>query len=187
MGRRHPAIPARLLVSDARNDALLEAAMARLPRGSGLIYRHYHLPPAQRRARFARLLRAARRYGHQVYLSGDARSAREWGADGAYGPPDRLARGPALPRLVTVHSLSDLRRAGRASALVVSPVFPTRSHPSARPLGTFRFAAIARRARVPVIALGGMTSRRASALRAEHWAAIDGLSPANKHRIPKDS
>jgi thiamine-phosphate pyrophosphorylase len=187
MGRRHPALPARLLVSDARNDAVLEAALARLPRGCGLIFRHYHLPPAQRRARFARLLRVARRHGHAIYLSGDVRTARKWGADGAYGAPDQLTGGPALPRLMTVHSLHELRRAGWAAAVVVSPVFATRSHPDARPLGPVRFRLIVRHARVPVIALGGMTPRRARALDASHWAAIDGLSPAAKHRIPKDS
>jgi 23S rRNA-/tRNA-specific pseudouridylate synthase len=29
--------------------------------------------------------RTARRHGHVVVLSGDARQARRWGADGAYG------------------------------------------------------------------------------------------------------
>lgn len=187
MGRRHPALPACLLVSDARNDATLETALARLPRGSGVIFRHYHLPPDERRARFAELRRIARRHGHRVYLSADARTARRWSADGAYGPPERLARGPALPRLVTVHSLHELRKAGRASAVVVSPVFATRSHLGGTSLGPARFRIIVRHARKPAIALGGMTARRARAIGAARWAAIDGLSLTNKHRIPKDS
>ena len=66
-------------------------------------------------------------------------------------------------------------RGGRADALVLSPVFATRSHPGAPPLGPLRFRLLARQARVPVIALGGMTARRAAALGAA-WAAIDGLS-----------
>jgi thiamine-phosphate pyrophosphorylase len=176
-----------LLVSDARNDAGLETAMARLPRGSGLIFRHYHLPPEQRRARFAGLRRTARRHGHRLYLSADVRTARRWAADGAYGPPERLARGPALPRLVTVHSLRELRKARRASAVVISPAFATRSHADTRPLGLARFRAIARHATTPVIALGGMTRRRARAVGAAHWAAIDGLSATKKRRNPKDS
>ena len=54
MRPRHPlpssgSLPAVWLVSDARNDSVLERALRRLPRGSGLIFRHYHLDPAARR------------------------------------------------------------------------------------------------------------------------------------------
>jgi thiamine-phosphate pyrophosphorylase len=187
VSKRHPPFPRIWLVSDRRNDTGLEAAIARLPRRSGLIFRHYHLHSDRRRARFAELRRAARRRGHLLYLSADPRTARRWGADGVYGPPDRLARGPGIPRLVTVHTLRELRRAGRAMAVAVSPIFTTRSHPGARPLGITGFRAIARHALVPAIALGGMTERRARALGIARWAAIDGLSATKKHRIPKDS
>ncbi|MDB5724748.1 MAG: thiamine phosphate synthase [Novosphingobium sp.] len=168
-------MPAIWLISDVRNDARLEHALARLPRGSGLVFRHYHLAPTERRARFERLRRIARRYGHRVFLSADARTARAWRADGAYGSAQVLASGPALPRLVTAHSLREMRTA-RADAIVLSPVFATRSHPGAESLGPIRFRLLARLAQVPVIALGGMTAKRAAALRCPRWAAIDGLS-----------
>jgi thiamine-phosphate pyrophosphorylase len=176
MRRRYPALPAIWLVSDARNDAVLERVLIRMPRGSGLIFRHYHLPPSDRRRRFDELRRLARRKGHQIALSADARTAHRWGADAAYGPAEVLARGPALPRLVTAHSLHEMSKAGRAAAIVLSPVHSTRSHPGIRSLGGVRFRLLAARSRVPVMALGGMTARRARALGAEHWAAIDGLS-----------
>lgn len=176
MTKRQRPLPKIWLVSDARNDAALERALARLPRGSGLIFRHYHLDPAARRARFDELARIARRFAHVVALAGDARQARRWGADAAYGEPARLARGPALPRLVTVHSLSELRRVNRVDAVLLSPVFPTRSHPGARALGPLRFRRLARHSRAPVIALGGMTARRARGLGCAGWAAIDAFS-----------
>lgn len=186
MSKRQPPLPPIWLVSDARNDARLERIVARLPRGSGLIYRHYHLPPQERQARFDRLRRIARHYGHRVFLAADARTARAWGADGAYGSADLLATGPALPRLLTAHSLRELRRT-RADAVLLSPVFPTRSHPGAVSLGPTRFRLLARLAQVPVIALGGMTPHRAVALKPAGWAAIDGLSSSDMRRIPKDS
>jgi thiamine-phosphate pyrophosphorylase len=164
------------LVSDARNDAWLEAALRKLPRGSGLIYRHYHLAPAERRARFDRLAALARRRGHLVILAGTARDARAWRADGAYGAADRLARGPATLRLVTAHSLAEIGRArrARADAAVLSPVFATRSHPGARALGRVRFGLVSRGLGVPVIALGGMDARRAKSLPGAYgWAGID--------------
>ncbi len=150
--------------------------MLRLPRGSGFIYRHYHLPPGTRRARFERLARIARARGHLVVLAGSARQARAWGADGAYGSPAQLARGPRVLRLATVHCLSELAMARRADAVLLSPIFQTRSHPGARALGKLRFRLLARRSAVPVIALGGMTPARARSLRIAHWAAIDGLT-----------
>lgn len=76
---------------------------------------------------------------------------------------------------MTAHSLREIRRATRADAIVLSPVFATRSHPGVAPLGSVRFRLLAQRAATPVIALGGMTARRAAAL-GTGWAAIDGLS-----------
>lgn len=177
MDKRHP-LPQLWLISDARNDAALEIALARLPRGSGLVFRHYHLDPAARRARYRRLRALAKAHGHVVVLSGDAGLARRWRADGAYGPGGVLGRGAALLRLVTVHSLRELARARRADAVLLSPVFPTRSHPGGRLLGPLRFRLVAARARVPVIALGGMDATRARRLRWPRWAAIDGLAAA---------
>lgn len=172
MVRRQPALPLLWLISDARNDAALERGLMRLPRGSGFVYRHYHLPPDERRARFHALARIARARGHWVMLAGDPRTARRWGADGSYG-------GPAPSRdLATVHSLRQLARAHHsgANAVLLSPVFPTRSHPRAALLGPLRFRLIARHALVPVIALGGMDARKATRLQWPRWAAIDGLT-----------
>lgn len=169
-------LPNIWLITDVRNDTALEGALQRLPRGSGLIYRHYHLPAAQRRARFDQLARLARRYCHRVILAGSARQARRWGADGVYGPARLLAHGPQLLRLVTVHSAAELMRVRRANAVLLSPVFPTRSHPEAQELGPNRFYTLAALARVPVIALGGMDRARAKRLGWRRWAAIDAFS-----------
>jgi thiamine-phosphate pyrophosphorylase len=170
-------LPRIWLVSDARNDAGLEQALKRLPRGSGLIFRHYHLDPAARRARFVELARAARRRGHLIALSGSVALARQWRADAAYGSPSAVSRGPAFPRLITAHSLTELARAhhARASAVLLSPVYPTRSHLRGRSLGPLRFRMIVARTHIPVIALGGMNPRRAARLGAHRWAAVDGL------------
>jgi thiamine-phosphate pyrophosphorylase len=182
--RLAPTLPDIWLISDARNDAVLERVLARLPRGSGFIYRHYHLAPPERRARFERLARIARARGHWVILSGSLRDARAWGADGSYG------RGGSKKRhLATAHSLREIgvaRRAG-ADAILLSPVFPTRSHPGARVLGPVRFHLLAARAGVPVIALGGMTKRRARRLRTSRWAAIDGIHSRPRPLRPADS
>lgn len=171
------------LISDARNDGGLERALRNLPHGSGFIYRHYHLPLAERASRFRHLARIAQRYGHQIILADSPQLARKWRADGVYGAPERLGpRKAGLIRLATVHSLHELGAAYRAGAdaALLSPIFPTRSHPGGSVLGLIHFHLLEQRAMVPVIALGGMTRHRAQVLatgrRVNRWAAIDGLS-----------
>jgi len=166
MARLKP-FPAQWLISDARNDAALEQALRRLPRGSGFIFRHYHLPPRERRQRFAALARLARARGHLVALAASRAQARRWGADLAYGP-----RGDLVP----VHSLCEIGRSVGATALLLSPVFPTRTHPGAKELGPLRFRLLAGRAAVAVIALGGMNAHRARRLKWPYWAGIDAFS-----------
>lgn len=167
MPRKKP-LPNIWLLSDARNDALLDRALKRLPRGSGFVFRHYHLPEAERRARFKALARIARARGISVILSGSAAAARHWGADGSYG-----AHGNAM--LATAHSLRELRRASRAEAVLLSPVFPTRSHPGSKTLGPLRFRLLAARSPVAVIALGGMNPSAARRLKWPRWAGIDAF------------
>lgn len=172
-------LPAIWLISDARNDAALERALARLPRGSGFIYRHYHLPDAERYARFRTLRRIAKARGHVVILADSALTAREWGADGVYGSPRSLyPRRRGLLHLATAHNVPELGLAARlgTDAALLSPVFPTATHPGGKVLGPVRFQLLARQSRQPVIALGGMTVHRARALVWPRWAAIDGLS-----------
>lgn len=166
------------LLSDERNDAVLENALTRLPRGSGLIYRHYHLPDAERVARYHALKRLARARDHVVVLADSALTALEWGADGIYGSPLSLYPRRDLLILATAHNMREIAQANRigADALLLSPVFPTRSHLGAPSLGSVKFRLLAQYARMPVIALGGMDPVRACGLDWPHWAAIDGLS-----------
>jgi thiamine-phosphate pyrophosphorylase len=161
-------VPRLVLLSDARNDAALERALRALPRGSAFVWRHYHLPPAARAARLRALRRIAALRGVTVVVAGVG-----------YGPAQQLSRRARL-RLATAHSLREIGAAARAGAhaVLLSPVFPTRSHPGAPGLGALRFNALARLSPLPVLALGGMTRRRLAHVRAHGFAAIDGLSGA---------
>ncbi|MGQ0661039.1 thiamine phosphate synthase [Sphingosinicella sp.] len=169
MPPRH-AFPRCWLMTGERLGESLFEALDRLPRDGGVIFRHYSLPETERRALFDRV-RAA--HPGLLLLAGPAGQARIWGADGSHG------RGPGEGlRSAPVHSFAEIRAAERdgAGLLFLSPVFPTRSHSDARPLGIARFAWLARRTPLPVIALGGMDARRGRALAsfgAYGWAAID--------------
>lgn len=176
---RNQSLPLLWLISDARNDAVLEHALGRMPRGSGFIYRHYHLDDRERWERFRALRRIARAHRHAVILADSALTATEWGADGIYGAPRSLyPLRRDLLQLATAHDLAEIGLANRmgADAVLLSPVFTTRSHPGGDVLGPARFHLLAQRSNVPVIALGGMDQHRARCLNWPRWAAIDGLS-----------
>lgn len=164
---RHPslaskALPTLWLMTDERMGAGLWSALERLPRGSGVVFRHFATPAAERAAIFARVSHIARRRRLVVVRGG--------------------VKGE-IPHLYPAHSMREAvaARRARADLVLVSPIYPTRTHPGAPTLGPIRAALIARAARVPAIALGGMNAIRFKRLRAmgfAGWAAIDGLTPA---------
>ena len=177
MRAHQPSLPLLWLLSDARNDDGLDRALAALPPGSGFVFRHYHLAPAERAARFGVLLAVARAAGHVVALADAPAVALAWGAQGIYGDPACLAAADGLLKLATAHDGAEIAHGARmgADGVFLSPVFPTRSHPGARPLGIHGFHVLAQQSSVPVIALGGMTKARATELSWPRWGAIDGL------------
>jgi thiamine-phosphate pyrophosphorylase len=172
-------------MTDERQGEALWTALAGLPRGAGIVFRHYRTAPAERRRLFEAVRIVARRRRLVLVLAGPARLAAAWRAGGAHG---RVVHRTARPLLRTapVHDRREFVAAKQAGAdlLFVSPVFDTRSHPGGRMLGPLRFGAIARQA-PGVIALGGLDEprfRRLGALGAYGWAAIDDLTPDQKRK-----
>ncbi|MEO7468763.1 MAG: thiamine phosphate synthase [Sphingobium limneticum] len=152
-------------MTDERMGESLWAALARLPMGSGVVFRHYSLATAERPALFERVARIARK----------RRLTLVWA-----GPHSTLAshgrhRGALTAPVHSRHEAVAATRAG-AALLFVSPVHATRSHPGARALGGVRLGLMIGGLGVPVIALGGMDERRWRALRRlglHGWAGID--------------
>jgi thiamine-phosphate pyrophosphorylase len=168
MHRRQP-LPRLWLMTDERQGEGLWQALEQLPRGSGIIFRHYSLSAPDRRTLFQDVKRLARRRRLVLLAAGAPLLA----ADGVHG---RRRGQNARLWSAPVHDLGEIRAAERAGAdlLFLSPVFPTRSHPGAKPMGRMRFAWLARQTPLPVIALGGMNERRAWGLKGAYgWAAID--------------
>ena len=169
MRPRHP-LPHLWLMTDERMGESLWTALGQVPRGSGVVFRHYGLRPGERRALFVKVARIARRRGLVLIRAGGEWLG--WGESGVHAQ-----RGAGL-RTWPAHSRREAMAGVRAGAdlLFVSPVFPTRSHPGTRALGRARLGLMIRGLGVPVIALGGMNARRAASLQAlgiYGWAAID--------------
>lgn len=175
MRRRQP-LPRLWMMTDERQGEDLWQALDRLPRGTGVVFRHYGLQPAKRRLLFEKVRKIARRKGLLLLLAGSSRQAAAWGADGCHG----RANGRRSNGLVSAsaHNLREIRAGERRGAdfIFVSPLFETRSHPGAKALGPLRFARLARETRLPVIALGGVSptrARRLQGMACHGWAAID--------------
>ncbi len=169
-------LPRLWLMTDERLGNGVFDAIGRLPRGGGIVFRHYSLAAPARRALFEQVQAIARRRGLVLLLAGTAELARAWGADGSHGR-GRSLRGRGL-RSAPVHDLREIRAAQNEGAdlLFLSPAYPTRSHPDAPALGPSRFARLAHSTGLPVIALGGMNAERGRQLRAlgaHGWAGID--------------
>jgi len=166
MRRRHP-LPRLWLMTDERLGDRLWDALDRLPAGAGIVFRHYSLGVEERQALFDEV---RRRLPKALLVSAGGLLR---GADGVHN-----AAGPGL-RTASAHNLRELRRAERRGADLVflSPVYRTRSHPGARPLGPRRLAHLARQTRLPVVALGGMDAQRFRGLRGAYgWAGIDAFA-----------
>jgi thiamine-phosphate pyrophosphorylase len=180
---RHKAgLPPLLLIVDSRRLAEPLAAAARLPAGSGVLLRDYDRPDRKRLAKD--LARLCRRRRLVLLVGADARLAAAVGA-GLHLPQGMVARARRRRGLVTAaaHDRAALLRAARAGAdaCLVSPVFPTASHPGAPALGAVRFARLVREAPIPVYALGGIDARGAARLLgsgAIGIAALGALSDA---------
>jgi thiamine-phosphate pyrophosphorylase len=189
-------LPRLWLLTDERRLADPVAAAAALASGAGVILRHYGDPNRAALAdRLARLCRARRIV---LLIASDAALAAAVHADGVHLPEHQIARATGIRRqrkhwLITAaaHSWPALHRAARAGcdAALLSPVFATASlpspkrssgfaqagHPDRQPLGVLRFAALARRAGLPAIALGGVTPATIRRLKGSRHAGIAGI------------
>lgn len=182
MHRRQP-LPRLWMMTDERQGEDLFPALGRLPRGAGIVFRHYSLAAHDRRRLFGGVKALARRRGLLLMLAGPPSLASAWGADGAHGMSGGKATPPHLLRSASVHDMAELKIAEAAGAdfLFVSPIFPTRSHADAKPMGRCRLGLLVRATRLPVVALGGMDAARAQSLagyRIYGWGAIDAWASA---------
>lgn len=175
--RQARSLPSVFLMTDERMGDGLWAALERLPRGAGVVFRHYRLSGPDRRALFERVRRVARRRGLILLLAGSERLATAWRADGAHGPSPRRRSARPLLRTAPAHDRKEWLAACRSGCdfAFVSPIFATRSHPGAEALGPVRAGLLLGGDRRKAVALGGMTAARAQTLRTlgiTRWAAI---------------
>ena len=168
-------LPSRLLaVTDRHGHArpLADTVQAALDGGVHWIwFRDRDLDPEARRSLGAGIAARVRAAGAFLTVGGDIALAEALGADGVHlgggtGPEwitaARAALGPDALIGISAHARVEVEAAARTGAdyVTLSPIFPTASKPGYGPaLGPEGIAA-ARRADLPIVALGGVTPER---------------------------
>lgn len=174
-------LPRAWFLTDPRRTPKPERIVERLPSGFGVIFRHYGAK--DRFAVGARLAAICRRRRLVLLVSADLDLAQRICADGVHWPEAMLrgvrARHPRWIETASAHSpraISKARRFG-VDAAIVSAVFASASPSAGALIGPLRFRQIARNARLPVYALGGVTHGNAARAmtHAAGWASIEGV------------
>ncbi len=164
-------------VAQATAEALADAPGPRV----AVQLRAKHLPAAQLLALAYELREITRRAGALLFINDRADIARVVAADGVHLPSTGLpvaaareAVGPSVLVGVSCHDRASLERAAADGGdfATLSPVFAVPG--KGKPLGIAVFGALARGAKLPVYALGGVRADHASALRAHgaHGLAV---------------
>lgn len=175
MQPRQQSWPTAWMMTDERLGGALWQAISHLPRGSGIVFRHYSLTREARCNLAMQVAKAARERGLLLAIAADAELAAELRAGLVHNP---VAGNMGLPFSRSVHNVGEAEAASRegASLLFVSPVHPTRSHPGMPAFGVKEAIRIAIASDVPAVALGGMNASKFAPLQREGfhgWAGID--------------
>jgi 8-oxo-dGTP diphosphatase len=151
--------------ADTEEDPFLARAERALAAGLRLVQvRDKEWPLARRLAFARRLVARARHHGAKVLFNGNADEARAAGCDGVHWTASMLAQARSRPEGMLVaascHTQEELAGAGALGLdfAVLGPVAATPTHPFATPLEWDGFTARIVDVRLPVYALGGLTT-----------------------------
>lgn len=171
------------LVTDRRQSDVLEQARRAITAGVDVIQiRERDLDARPLAALVSSVLHCARGSSTRVVVNDRLDVALGCGADGVHLRGDSIAPADARriappPFLIgrSVHSVEDVAAAGGADYLIAGTTFPTASKPGASCLGERGLTAIVRAARIPVLAIGGVTVDRLAAVAATGAAGFAAI------------
>jgi thiamine-phosphate pyrophosphorylase len=185
--------PSLILITDSRRlepedfTSRVEAAL----RGGAdaVLVRERQMDSARLLAFASRLRLLTRDHGARLIVHTQADVAVAVDADGVHvGAADigdlpgmrHWLGGMAMSLSASCHSAQELADAAAAGAdfALLSPVFPTSSHPGAAHLGVAQFRRLAEAATLPVLALGGITVANRNELAGYGVAVIGALLDA---------
>jgi len=172
------------------NSDLFNIFHAALAGGVGqIIIREKTMDSARLLAFASRLRDITSQYQAKLIIHSQADIAKAVNADGVHLASSDIAEIPNMrdwldmPNMTlstSCHNLKELRASHQAGAdfAMLSPVFPTQSHPNAAALGIDAFKKIAETSPLPIIALGGIDAGNRSQLKGFSIATIRSILDA---------
>jgi thiamine-phosphate pyrophosphorylase len=194
-GARALPDPPLLLITDRRQARLplIEVVEHALAAGCRWVsFREKDLAAAEQIALVARLVPVAQRHGARLSLHGDAALAAAAGLAAVHLPAagDPAAARAAMPSGligISVHAVSEAAALDPALVdyVVAGPAYATASKPGYGPaLGAQGIAAIAKAARIPVIAIGGIEPDHVAELLAAGAGGIAVMGSVMRSSVP---
>ena len=169
-------LPPLLFLTDPNRTPDPIGDAAKLPAGSGIIYRHFG-----RQDRFdvaQGLAEVSTQRGLCLLITADPELAKHVGADGVHWPEARLLqawkwRDQFQLQTASAHSRRAIWAAQRVQmdAVLVSSIFPSMSPSARRPMGVTRLRFLKQHTPLPVYGLGGV-----SVTNAPRIASVAGLA-----------
>ncbi|WND03642.1 thiamine phosphate synthase [Temperatibacter marinus] len=168
-------------MTDEKRTGPTEFIIPELPKNTVILYREYEkINRAEEASKLQYLSLSA---GCRFFVAGDIPLARSLNAEGVHIPhwlletvkQDDLL---GLKTTVACHDQQALHRAEelKLTMALVSPVFPTSSHPGAPVLGIDMLTNLSANAKIELAALGGITKDTAPLLKNLSLSAIAGVS-----------
>jgi len=151
-----------------------------------IIIREKHMDGARLLAFASKVREITHQYQAKLIIHSQADIAKAVGADGVHLASSDIAEIPAMrdwldmPNMslsTSCHNLKEVLKSHQygASFAMLSPVFPTKSHPGAPALGLDTFKQIAEASPLPIIALGGIHANNRSQLAGFSIATIRAI------------
>jgi thiamine-phosphate pyrophosphorylase len=175
-------LPALFALTDPDRTPDVVAFAKSLPEGAGLVLRHFGQPRPRMASMDVAAVAAAKKL---IYLIGaDPDLAAVVGAQGVHWP-ERMPKEassykrhqPARLMTMAAHGPEGLAAAkeAKADAVILGPVFESKSPSAHEPLGVERFADLVASIDLPVYALGGIVSENARELLDTGACGIAGI------------
>jgi len=182
--------PALTLITDTSRytgEAFFSTVEKALAAGvDAVLLREKQLDSARLLAMASRLRKMTQAYGAALLIHTQADIAEAVNADGVHLSARDTGAIPSVRNWLndpskrvsaSCHNAQELLLAAQAGAdyAMLSPLFPTPTHPGCSCLGITAFHHLARQAELPVVALGGVTVDTVEALNWPHIAVISAI------------
>jgi len=159
-----------------------------IPSQTLVIIRDYDLSPLERLKYSQKIIGVCRKRGIKVLVGKDPLLARSLQADGLHIPEKLLKplsnwrqKEPGWLFTTSCHSRRGLERIQNTQidAVLLSPIFPTQSHPNSKTLGSEILKEMSLISTLPIYALGGINESNIKDIRQANIVGVAGIEMFN--------